>query len=111
VIPALVVVAGAVGAALAALLVEVLTLAASLVSIRPLVGWPFGRATVKGLAAAATGAVVAALVPAGAARLGAALLAYLVVLAGLRPVPGAVYLRLLRGALGRPGPPSAAGVG
>jgi O-antigen/teichoic acid export membrane protein len=111
VIPALVVVAGAVGAAVGVLLVEVLTLTASLVIMRPLVGWPFGRAAVKGLAAAATGAVVAALVPAGAARLGAALLAYLVVLAGLRPVPGAVYLRLLRGALGRPGPPSAAGVG
>jgi O-antigen/teichoic acid export membrane protein len=110
-IPALVVAGGAVGAGVAVLLVEALTLAASLVSIRPLVGWPLGRAAAKGLAAAAVGAVVAALVPAGAARLGAALLAYAMVLVGLRPVPGAVYLRLLRGALGRPGPPSAAGVG
>jgi hypothetical protein len=81
------------------------------VSIRPLVGWPFGRAAAKGFAAAAAGAAVAALAPAGAARLGAALLVYAVVLVGLRPVPGAVYLRLLRGALGRPGPPSAAGAG
>jgi PST family polysaccharide transporter len=109
-VPGLVVVGGAVGGALAVLLVEAVTLAASLVGLRPLVGWPLGGGTVKGLGAAAAGAVVASLLPAGPGRLAAALLTYGVTLVVLRPVPGSVCLRLLRGALGRPGPPSAAGV-
>jgi hypothetical protein len=53
---------------------------------------------------------VAVLLPAGPGRLAGALVAYAVALALLRPVPGAVCLRLLRGALGRAGPASAAGV-
>ena len=52
-----------------------------------------------------------ALLPAGAGRLAGALLAYAAALVVLRPIPGPVCLRLLRGALGRAGPPSAAGVG
>jgi PST family polysaccharide transporter len=110
-IPALVAVGGALGAAVAVLVVEVVTLAASLVGIRGLAGWPLRRGAAKGLGAAAAGAVVAGLLPAGPGRLGAALLAYAVALVALKPVPGAVCLRLLRGALGRPGPPSAAGGG
>jgi hypothetical protein len=94
----------------AVLLIEAVTLAASLVGLRPLVGWPLGGGTVKGLGAAAAGAVVASLLPAGPGRLAAALLTYAVTLVVLRPVPASVCLRLLRGLLGRPGPPSAAGV-
>ena len=112
VIPTLVVVSGPVGAAVAVLLVEALDArrqprehpAARRLALRarraPRASPPPRRALPS-----------AALAPAGAARLGAALLVYAVVLVGLRPVPGAVCLRLLRGALGRPGPPSAAGVG
>jgi O-antigen/teichoic acid export membrane protein len=111
VIPALVVAGGAVGGAVAVLLVEVVTLAAGLAAMRDLAGWPLGRGAAKGLGAAAAGAVIASLVPPGPGRLAAALLAYAVALAVLRPIPGSVCLRLLRGALGRAGPPSAAGVG
>jgi O-antigen/teichoic acid export membrane protein len=110
VIPGLVVGGGAVGGAVAVLLVEVVALAASLAGVWGLAGWPLGRGAVKGLGAAAAGAVVASLMPPGPGRLAGALLAYAVALVVLRPVPGSVCLRLLRGALGRPGPPSAAGV-
>jgi O-antigen/teichoic acid export membrane protein len=110
VIPGLVARGGAVGAAMAVLLVEVVTLAASLVGVWKLAGWPLGRGAVKGFGAAAAGAVVASLLPPGPVRLAGALLTYAVALVVLRPVSGAVCRRLLRGALGRPGPPSAAGV-
>jgi O-antigen/teichoic acid export membrane protein len=111
VIPSLVAVGGALGGAVAVLLVEGVTLVAGLVAVRGLAGWPFGRGAAKGLAAGAAGAVVASLLPAGAGRLAGALLAYAVALVVLRPVPGSVCLRLLRGALGRAGPPSEAGAG
>ena len=111
VIPGLVARGGAVGGAVAVLLVEAVALVASLVGVRGLAGWPLGRGAVKGLAAAAAGALVASLLPAGPGRLAGALLAYAVALVVLRPVPGSVCLRLLRGALGRPGPPTPAGVG
>jgi hypothetical protein len=62
-----------------------------------------------GLGAAATGAVIGGLVPAGPGRPAAALAAYAVALLVLRPVPAPVCARLLRGALGRAGPPAAAG--
>ncbi|HEY7140988.1 MAG TPA: oligosaccharide flippase family protein [Methylomirabilota bacterium] len=109
-IPSLAAVAGALGAAVGVLIVEVVILGAGLLSVRGLAGWPLGRGAAKGLAAAAAGAIVASLVPAGPWRFAGALVAYGVALAVLKPAPGAVYLRLLRGALGRPGPPSAAGV-
>jgi O-antigen/teichoic acid export membrane protein len=107
--PVLVAGGGAVGGALAVLVVEVVGLAASLVGLRRLGSWPLARGALKGLAAAVVGAVVASLLPAGPGRLAGALGAYAVALLVLRPVPGPVCMRLLRGALGRPGPPSAAG--
>jgi O-antigen/teichoic acid export membrane protein len=110
-IPGLVAVRGALGAAVGVLIVEGVALLAGLAGVRGLAGWPFGRGAAKGLGAAAVGLAVASLLPAGAARLAGALLAYAAVLVVLRPIPGAVCLRLLRGALGRAGPPSAAGVG
>ena len=109
VIPSLAVLGGAVGGAVAVLIVEGTTLVASLAAVRGLAGWPLGRGAVKGVGAAAAGVIVAGLVPAGPGRLAAALLTYAVTLVVLRPVPGSVCLRLLRGVLGRPSPPSAAG--
>ena len=109
-VPGLVGRGGAVGGAVAVLLVEIVMLAASLLGVRGLAGWPLGRGAVKGLGAAGAGAIVASLLPAGPGRFAGALLAYAVALAVLRPVPGSVCLRLLRGALGRPGPPSGGSV-
>jgi O-antigen/teichoic acid export membrane protein len=111
VIPGLVAVRGAVGGAVAVLVVEGVSLAASVGGVLDLTGWPFGRGAAKGVTAAAAGALVASLMPVGGGRLVGALLTYAVALALLRPVPGPVYVRLLRGVLGRPGPPSAAGIG
>jgi O-antigen/teichoic acid export membrane protein len=108
-IPGLVALGGALGGAVAVLVVEAVALAGSLVGVRRFAGWPFGLGAAKGLAAAAMGAVVACLLPAGVWRLLAALVAYVAALVVLRPIPGSVCLRLLRGALGRAGPPSAAG--
>jgi hypothetical protein len=93
------------------MVVEGVTLGASLLGVRGLAGWPLGRGAAKGVGAAAAGLAVASLLPAGAGRLAGALLAYAVALVVLRPIPPAVCLRLLRGALGRSGPTSAAGVG
>jgi hypothetical protein len=93
------------------LIVEGVILVASVAAVTGLVGWPFGRGTTKGLVAAAAGLVVAGLMPPGVERLGGALLTYAVALVVLRPVPAAMCMRLLRGALGRPGPPSPAGIG
>jgi hypothetical protein len=87
------------------------TLVASVGAVRGVVGWPFGRGAAKGLAAVAAGAVVAGLLPPGGGRLAGALLTYAAALVVLRPVPRAVCVRLLRGALGRAGPPSPAGIG
>ena len=55
------------------------------------------------------GAAVASSLPDGLGRLLAALLTYAVALVALRPLPASVCVRLVRGALGRPGPPTAAG--
>lgn len=107
--PILVAAGGAVGAAVAVLVVEMVVLAASLLSLRRLGGWPLARGAVKGLGGAAAGAVVASLLPAGPGRFLGGLATYAVALLVLRPVPGSVCVRLLRGALGRPGPPSAQG--
>ena len=109
VIPGLVALGGALGAAVAVLVVEGVGLAGSLLGVRQFAGWPLGRGALKGLAAAAAGAIVASFLPAGLGRLLAALLAYAVALVVLRPIPASVCLRLVRGALGRPGPPTAAG--
>src|SRR5262249_53258882 len=88
-IPTLVRSGEALGPAVAVLRVEGVTLAASVAAVVGLIGWPFGRGAAKGLMAAAAGGIVAGLLPAGAARLGGALLTYAVALAVLRPVPGA----------------------
>ena len=105
--PGLVLAGGAVGAALAVLVVELVALAATFWSLRQLGVWPLGRGAVKGLGAAAAGAAVASLGPAGGpGRLLLALGGYAVALLVLRPVPGPVCARLVRGALGRSGPPS-----
>jgi O-antigen/teichoic acid export membrane protein len=111
VVPVLVAVGKTLGGAVAVLVVESVTLGASIGVVRGLVGWPFGRGGAKGLAAAAAGAIGASFLPAGGVRLGGALLIYAAALAVLRPVPGPVCVRLLRGALGRPGPRSPAGIG
>jgi O-antigen/teichoic acid export membrane protein len=110
-VPALVTFAGTLGGALAVLVVDGVTLAASVAAVFGVVGWPFGRGAAKGLLAAVAGGIVAGLLPPGAGRLGGALLTYGAALAVLRPVPGAMCVRLLRGALGRRGPTSPAGIG
>jgi O-antigen/teichoic acid export membrane protein len=108
-VPSLTALRGAVGGAVAVLLVEAVGLAATLVGVRGLAGWPLGRGAAKGLGAAVLGGAAASLLPAGPGRLAGALLTYGAALVVLRPVPGAVCLRLLRGAVGRPAPPSPAG--
>ena len=108
-IPGMVLARGAIGGAVAVLLVEVVTVTVSLLALRGACGWPLGQGAAKGLGAAAAGAVVASLLPAGPERLLGTLSAYAIALVVLRPVPASVCLRLLRGALGRPGPPTAAG--
>jgi O-antigen/teichoic acid export membrane protein len=99
--PVLVLAGGAVGGAVAVLIVEVVGLGASLVGLQGLGAWPLARGAAKSLGAAGAGAVAASLLPAGPARLLGALGAYAGALLLLRPVPGPVCLRLLRGALGR----------
>jgi O-antigen/teichoic acid export membrane protein len=107
--PVLVATHGAVGGAVSVLAVEVVALAASLVGLGRLSVWPLGGGAVKSLGAAAVGALVAGLLPAGPGRCLGALGAYVGMLLVLRPVPGPVCLRLLRGALGRAAPPSTVG--
>jgi O-antigen/teichoic acid export membrane protein len=109
VIPGLAALGGAWGAAVAVLVVEGVGLAGSLLGVRQFAGWPLGRGALKGFAAAAAGTVVASALPSGLGRLLAALLTYAVALVALRPLPASVCVRLVRGALGRSGPPTAAG--
>jgi len=111
VIPGLSALGGALGAAVGVLVVEGVGLVGSLLGVRRFAGWPLGRGALKGLAAAAAGGVVASLLPAGLGRLLASLLVYAAALVVLRPIPASVCVRLVRGALGRPGPPTAAGAG
>jgi O-antigen/teichoic acid export membrane protein len=111
VIPPLVALDGARGAAVAVLIVEAVGLVGGLIAVGQVAGWPVGRGAMKGLAAAAAGAAVAGLLPPGLGRPVAALLVYAGALVWLRPIPGAVCVRLVRGALGRPNPPSGAGAG
>jgi hypothetical protein len=107
--PTLVAAGGAVGGAVSVLVVEVVALVASLASLRGLVGWPLGRGAAKSLGAAAVGALAAGLLPAGPIRCLGGLGAYVGALLWLRPVPGPVWMRFLRGALGRADPSAAAG--
>lgn len=108
--PVLVLKGGAVGAAVAVLVVEGVSLVASLVGLHRLGAGPLGRGAAKGFAAALVGAAVAVLWPAGdGGRLLVALAGYAAALLVLRPVPGPVWARLWRGARGRSGPPAVGG--
>jgi O-antigen/teichoic acid export membrane protein len=107
--PLLVATHGAVGGAVSVLVVEGVVLAASLAGLRRLGVWPCAAGAVKSLGAAALGALAASLLPAGPGRCFGALAVYAGALLVLRPVPGPVCLRLVRGALGRPGPSSTVG--
>ena len=111
-IPGLVALGGALGAAVGVLVVEGVGLVGSLVGVRRFAGWPLGRGALKGLAAAAAGGGRRELSCrrgwAGSWRPSSRTRSPLVV---LRPIPASVCLRLVRGALGRPGPPTAAGAG
>jgi hypothetical protein len=91
------------------LVVEAVTLVASLAALRGLGISVLAGGAAKSVGAAAVGALVAGLLPAGAGRCLGALAAYVGMLLLLRPVPGPVCRRLLRGALGRAGPPSTVG--
>jgi O-antigen/teichoic acid export membrane protein len=104
--PLLVTAGGAVGGAASVLVGELVALSASLGAVRGLVGWPLARGAAKSLGAAAAGALGAGLLPAGPGRCLGALGVYVGVLLVLRPVPGPVCRRLLRGALGRASPPA-----
>jgi O-antigen/teichoic acid export membrane protein len=107
--PVLVATGGAVGGAVSVLAVEAIALAASLVGLRRLGVWPLAGGAVKSFGAAAAGTLVAGLLPPGPGRCLGALGAYAGTLLLLRPVPAPVVRRLLRGVLGRAGPPAAAG--
>jgi O-antigen/teichoic acid export membrane protein len=96
--PGLVLAAGAAGGAVALVLVETLTLTASLAGLLPLVGLPLGLGALKAGGAALAAGVVAGLLPPGGVRLGAALLVYAGGVAALQPVPLGRWARLLRGA-------------
>ncbi len=104
--PVLVATGGAVGGAVSVLVVEAVALVASLAALRGLGISVLAGGTAKSVGAAAVGALAAGLLPAGAGRCLGALAAYVGMLLLLRPVPGPVCRRLLRGALGRAGPPS-----
>jgi O-antigen/teichoic acid export membrane protein len=96
--------AGALGGAVAVVLVEAAAVGASLTALVPLVGWPFGAGALKGLAAASgAGLAAASLPPGGPWRLAVALAAYGGGLAWLRAVPGPVWAELRRGVAGLPG--------
>lgn len=105
--PALVWTAGATGGALAVLAVEAVGLAGCVLGLRGLAGMPFARGAAKGVAAALVAVALGALLPGGGAgpALGA-LAVYGLGLAVLRPVPAALWGRLLRGLFGRPAPPA-----
>ncbi len=102
--PALVWVGGALGGAVAVLLVEAVALGASLASLRPLIGLPLGQGALRALGAAAAGAAAGAAMPAGPARALAGLAGFALGVLVLRPLPAAIWARLGRIARGRPGP-------
>ncbi len=98
--PGLVMVGGAAGGSVALVLVETIALTGALVGLAPLVGLPFGMGAVKAGAAAAGAALVAGALPAGSVwRLGAALAVYAGGVLALRPVPVALWGRVVRAAV------------
>jgi O-antigen/teichoic acid export membrane protein len=95
--PGLVLAADASGGAVALVLVEALTLTASLVGLLPFVGLPLGVGAVKAGGAAAVASLAASALPPGGARLGGALLVYAAGVVTLEPVPRVLWAHLLRG--------------
>jgi len=93
---------GAVGGAVAVLLVEAAGVVGSLVGLRGVVEGLLARGIVQGLGAALLGAAAAVAAPAGGARLAAALLGYAAGLALLRPAALTGWGGRVRGWLGRP---------
>ncbi len=105
--PGLVLALGALGGAVALVLLEAIALTGLLVALLPFIRLPFGRSAMKAGASALAGGLAAGLVPAGSAwRLALALGVYGGGLLVLRPLPAVVWRRLLRGALApAPEPP------
>jgi O-antigen/teichoic acid export membrane protein len=100
--PVLVARGGALGATLALVVLEAITLAASLATLAPLAGSPFGRDAAKALAAACLAAVLGRLWP-GPGGVGGslALLLYAGTLAVMRPACVTLGLDVARGWWGR----------
>ena len=99
--PGLVLVQGALGGAVALVVAAVVETAGSLVALLPFIRLPFDRAALKATAAAAGAGLVASALPIGSGgRMAAALGVYALGLLALRPVPVALWGRLLRGAVG-----------
>jgi O-antigen/teichoic acid export membrane protein len=99
--PGLVLALGALGGAIALVLVEVVAIAGSLVALIPFIRLPFDRGVLKvGVAGLGAGFVASLLPAAGGGRLAALLLVYVAGLLALRPVPVTLWGRLLRGAVG-----------
>jgi O-antigen/teichoic acid export membrane protein len=97
--PGLILALGALGGAVGLVLLEALGLTGLLLALLPFIRLPVGVGAVKTMAAAAAGGAVAGLVPSGGWRLALALGVYAGGLVALRPVPGPVWRRLLRGAV------------
>jgi O-antigen/teichoic acid export membrane protein len=98
--PGLVLTLGALGGAVALVLVEVVAIAGSLVALIPFIRLPFDRGALKvGLAGLGAGAVASLLPATGGDRVAAVLLVYAVGLLALRPVPASLWGRLFRGAM------------
>jgi hypothetical protein len=103
--PGLVLALGALGGAVALVLLEALGLTGLLVALLPFIRLPFGMGAVKSVTAALAGGAAAEFLPAGTPwRLLVALGVYGGGLVALRPLPPAVWRRLLRGAVA-PAPP------
>jgi O-antigen/teichoic acid export membrane protein len=101
--PGLVLALGARGGAVAILLGDVIAMAGCLVALIPFIRLPFDRAVLKiGAAALAAGILATGLDAGSGARMAAALVVYAAVVVALRPVPRALWARLLRGVVGAP---------
>ncbi len=103
--PGLVLTLGALGGAVALVLVEAIALAGLLVALLPFLRLPFGANAAKTAGAALVATALAGLLPAGSGwRLAAALGVYAGGLLLLRPVPAPVWRQLWPALAGRPSP-------
>ncbi|MBI3457611.1 MAG: oligosaccharide flippase family protein [Candidatus Rokubacteria bacterium] len=99
--PGLVLALGALGGAVALVLVELVALTGDLVGLAPFIRLPFDRGALKAGAAALGAIAIAGALPSGSGgRMGTALVVYTLGLLVLQPVPVALWGRLLRGAVG-----------